>query len=340
MKYIAYITKGLEKVAEQEIKRLVNDAQIEEVDDKRVVFETSQPIELLVQLKTVDDLGVFVGRIDHLENINELSSFLQGHDLIKFLNFINQYRDIVSNTFSLTAGLSGSNLKTLEVAKTLQEALANRYSWEYTEFDHTNFDLRVFIDQKTAYFSIRLTKESLHQRSYKTNSKPGSLKPSVAAAMVFMATEGKQGLKVVDNFCGSGTILCEALLVGNEGYGGDIDPESVQIARSNLENLGYQAEDKIKSLNAVKTDWPDNFFDYAISNLPWDEQIKVSSITQLYEGSIAEYMRILKPNGVLCVLVSKPELFIKYAKKFRPNAKIESQKIGLLGQNPTIVLIH
>lgn len=340
MKYIAYVTKGLERVTEQEIKQLIKDVHIEEVADKRVIFETIQSVELLVQLKTVDDLGVFIGKVENLGKIEDLSSYLQDYELINIRNFITQYRKIAPNTFSLTVGLSGSNLKAPAIINTLKELLVNQYSWEYTELDHTNFDIRIFIDHKTAYFSIRVTRESLHQRSYKTDSKSGSLKPSVAAAMVLMATEGKKELKVIDNFCGSGTILCEALLAGNQVYGGDVDPESVRIARANLNNLNYRSEDNVKVLNAIKTSWLDNLFDCAISNLPWDEQIKVSSITELYEGSIREYMRILKPDGVLCVLVSKPELFIKYAKKYRPDAKIESQKIGLLGQNPTIVIAH
>lgn len=340
MKYIAYLTKGLEQVAEKEIQLLIADAKIDEVGDKRVIFESNLPIKDLIELKTVDDLGLFLGKIE-IKDINDLPAFILSCDLNDCRNFIKQYRDreLVDKAFSVTVGLSGSNLKAKEVVESIVDAISKKYSWEYTELDHTNFDIRVFVDHKTAYFSIRLTKESLHQRPYKTDSKPGSLKPSVAAAMVFMATGGKQGLKVVDNFCGSGTILCEALLVGNEVYGGDIDPESVQIARGNLRNLDYQAEDKIKALNALKTNWPDSFFDCAVSNLPWDEQIKVSSITQLYEGSIAEYMRIFKPKGILCALVSKPELFIKYAKKLRPGANIASQKIGLLGQNPTIVLV-
>lgn len=342
MKYIAYLTKGLERVAQREIEQLISDVKVEEIGDKRIIFETDQPISTLVQLKTVDDLGLYIGEINSIKEVSDVVQFLRSQNLVIFKQYISQFRDVEDSLFSLTVGSSGSSLKI--IIESLTQVLMQQCSWRYTEFDHTNFDVRIFIDHKTAYFSVRVTEHSLYQRSYKAVSKPGSLKPSVAAAMVYMATKKAQSSatqknKVVDNFCGSGTILCEARLSGHDVYGGDIDPESVHITRTNLRNLGYEADEKVTILTATKTNWPNSFFDCAISNLPWDKQIKVNSITALYQASITQYIRILKPSGVLCALVSKPELFIKYIKKLKPKATIETQKIGLLGQNPTIVLV-
>lgn len=158
--------------------------------------------------------------------------------------------------------------------------------------------------------------------------------------MVYFATEGRKNLKVVDNFCGSGTILTESLLVGNQVFGGDVDPESVNITRENLANLGHRPEDKVKQLNAVSTNWPDHFFDAAISNFPWGKQVEVKNITDLYIGTLKEYARIVKSNGVLCLLLTKPEILIKHAKKYLPDSSIKNIKLGLLGQTPSIVLIQ
>ena len=95
----------------------------------------------------------------------------------------------------------------------------------------------------------------------------------------------------------------------------------------------------MKLLNAVDTNWQSAYFDCAISNMPWDKQIKITSITDLYAGTLTEYKRIVKPHGTICLLVSKPELLIKHAKKIFPNSDIRSYRMGLLGQNPTVVLI-
>lgn len=338
MKYIAYCTKGLEKVVEKEIASTCSPVTIDELGDKRVIFETNAPYNNLIKLRTVDDLGVFVGKIEDISSVEQIQTILEGQDITDFKNYISKDRHL-DDTFSITASIVGNKIKPTELITAVAEQVEQKYNLQFIERDHTNFDIRIFADHKTCYISIRLTKESLHHRAYKTDFRIGSLRPSVAAAMVFLTTNDKQHQKIVDNFCGSGTILCEALEMKNEVFGGDIEVESVNIARANLSNLGFMKTDNIKLLDATKTSWPDNYFDASISNLPWDKQIAVSSITDLYIGTLQEYKRILKPNGVLCLLLTKPELLIKHAKKIFPDSKIETYKIGLLGQNPTIVVI-
>jgi tRNA (guanine6-N2)-methyltransferase len=218
--------------------------------------------------------------------------------------------------------------------------LSSRYPWSYTELDHSNFDLRIFIDRTAAYISIRLTAQSLMHRSYKTLSKPGSLRPTVAAAMVYLATQYRKGLSVVDDFCGSGTILCEAIAAGYRVSGGDIDPESVRITLSNLKNAGFQGEPQVRVLDAIKTRWPDASFDCAISNPPWGKQIELQSIATLFEGSIKEYARIVKPGGLVCVLTPRPEPLIKYARKHMKGCRVTTVPVSFTGQSPAIIMIE
>lgn len=338
MKYIAYCTKGLEEVVKREITSFIYDANVLEVANKRIVFDSEENVDKLVMLKTVDDLGLFVTSVENINSVENLVELVKKTDFRNYFNRINNYRNL-KDKFSVTASIAGSKLSTSESIKQVVSTIHSKYLWELEEFDHTNFDIRIFIDHKKLYISVRLTSESLQHRSYKTTSKLGSLKPTIAAAMVFMAQRGRRNLKIVDNFCGSGTILCEAINLGNEVYGGDIDNESVDIARNNLKNLHYKNLDRIKNLNATNTNWQNGYFDCAISNLPWDKQITVDSITNLYIGTVEEYRRILKQGGNLCLLVSKPELLIKYLKRSFPSQEIHSFKIGLLGQAPTIVVV-
>ena len=55
MKYIAFTVKGLEEVAKQEIKDLVNEVKFDDSKDKRIIFETNET-KPLTGLKTVDDI--------------------------------------------------------------------------------------------------------------------------------------------------------------------------------------------------------------------------------------------------------------------------------------------
>jgi 23S rRNA G2445 N2-methylase RlmL len=338
MKYIAYTTKGLEQISKEEISCKLN-AIIAEVGDKRVVFETDKLANYLTELKTVDDIGILVGKLENATSLVDIIEFMKALDLNTIQNQLKYFRPIANN-FSLTAGLVGiKSFTASDLTQALAPALSEKYNWTYTEFDHSNRDIRIFGDTKAVYFSMRLTKDSLHHRSYKTVAKPGSLKPTVAASMLYLTTNEKQNLQIVDNFCGSGTILCEAVLAGHRVYGGDTDNESVEITKRNLSNLKQPAPDTIKNLDATQTNWPTAYFDCAVSNLPWDKQIEVKSITALYEGTIKEYARLVKPTGSLCLLLTKPELMIKYAKMYLPSATVKTYKIGLLGQTPTIVLV-
>lgn len=64
--------------------------------------------------------------------------------------------------------------------------------------------------------------------------KRGMLPPKIALLMVNLATGGKTGLTVADPFCGTGTVLSEALLSGCSAIGTDTSPEAVAGAEANL----------------------------------------------------------------------------------------------------------
>lgn len=335
MRYIAYTVKGLEDVARQEINDVVHEVSLADLKPKRIIFETNNA-KALTDLKTVDDICLLLAT-GEVSDVDEVLGMFKDINLEGAKNQIGQYRK-VENTFSITFSLAKTKIKTEELQSSLSKVVSEGYNWEYTEIDHSNFDIRVFIDNKELYVSVRLTEKPLFHRSYRIVSSKGGLRPSIAAAMIRLATMGDKGA-VVDNFCGSGTILAEAYLAGNDIFGGDIENIAVEATLQNLSSLGDKTEGKIKKLDAMKAPWKDNQFDFAVSNLPWDKQIEIKSVTDLYVGSLSEYARILKPDGRLCLLVSKPDLLIKHAKAFFPNKKIEKIQIGLLGQTPSIITI-
>jgi tRNA G10 N-methylase Trm11 len=65
--------------------------------------------------------------------------------------------------------------------------------------------------------------------------KRGMLPPKLARIITNLATGGKSGLTLADPFCGTGTVLMEAMMVGCNVLGGDTNPEAITGAKSNLE---------------------------------------------------------------------------------------------------------
>ncbi len=248
MKYIAYTVKGLEDVARQEIKDLIREVDFAGLKSKRIIFEINDT-NALTRLKTSDDICLLLAT-GEVSSVEEVLGIFKDINLEAAREHIEQYRKI-GDTFSVTFSLAKTKIKTEELQSSLSKIISERYNWEYTELDHSNFDVRVFIDNKELYVSVRLTEKPLFHRSYRTVSSKGGLRPSIAAALVKLATIDSKGI-VVDNFCGSGTILAEAYLAGNDIYGGDIENSAVEATLQNLSNLGYKTDGKIKRLDALK----------------------------------------------------------------------------------------
>ena len=338
MKFIAFTTKGLEKISEQELREEFPEISVDEILTKRITFSIPNPnFKKFLKLKTTDDIHLLLeeDKLDFLDKENSLNK-IPFEKLKSAFGLISNFRK-TNNTFSLTLSKYQNNIINLDSLKSkMSSLLSQSLKMEYIEREHSNFDIRVYIEKSNLSFSVKIPKESLYNRKYRTCEKKGALKPTIASALCFLVAP-KKNKRIVDNFCGVGTILCEAKLQGLDIYGGDIDEESVDCAIKNIKNISSNSIGNVKLLDATKTKWPNSFFDYAISNLPWGKQVDLKGIVKLYSSSISEYARILKDNGILVLLGVNPDLIVKHLKKNFPNHKIEKFKIGFLGQNPWIV---
>ncbi len=79
--------------------------------------------------------------------------------------------------------------------------------------------------------------------------KRGMLPPKVARIMVNLATGGKSGLTLADPFCGTGTVLSEAMMLGYDVIGSDTNPDAITGSKSNLEWLKSAPNSLLKSLS-------------------------------------------------------------------------------------------
>ncbi|MDY6773572.1 MAG: methyltransferase domain-containing protein [Candidatus Nanohaloarchaea archaeon] len=253
------------------------------------------------------------------------------------MKLITSFRD-VDETFSITSSRYRNSIDLHRMEDNLVNEIQDRTGWRYTEDSHSNFDIRVHVEFKNVLVSVRLTEKPLYYRSYWTCGRKGSLKTSVAAAMCKLA-DPEPGSKMVDNFCGAGTILCEGERQGMKPFGGDIDSEAVECSRTNLRENAPETANQVKTLDAKATGWPDSYFDLAASNLPWGKQVELNAV-ELYSQSISEYARILKDQGKVVLLCKMPDLAEKHLRKNFPDHNIDRFRLGFLGQKPWIVYAH
>jgi tRNA G10 N-methylase Trm11 len=146
---------------------------------------------------------------------------------------------------------------------------------------------------------LRLSSVRMRQRDGRAVERPGALRPTVANALIHLAGE-PNGL-LLDPCCGSGTILNEALAVGWDVRGRDIDPEAVEASRQNVGKADVQAGD-VRSL-----EMGDGSVDACVSNLPFGQQYSVQgSMTAWLRAALAEIARVTKRGGRVVILV--PEI--------------------------------
>ena len=84
--------------------------------------------------------------------------------------------------------------------------------------------------------------------------KRGMLPPKVARIMVNLATRGQTGLTLADPFCGTGTILSEAMMVGCNVIGSDTNPDAIKGTKSNLAWIASTPNLKIVNSKLLLTD--------------------------------------------------------------------------------------
>jgi Predicted DNA modification methylase len=114
---------------------------------------------------------------------------------------------------------------------TLTKAIRKRLATDGYEFILARWGTELAVWRTIKYLDLRGFKERDLSRPYKNPLI--SMPPWLARVMINLASPSP-GRKLLDPFCGTGTILIEAVDSGLDAYGVDLDPSNVNGARENL----------------------------------------------------------------------------------------------------------
>ena len=93
----------------------------------------------------------------------------------------------------------------------------------------------------------------------KRDARVGMLPPKLAQTIINLAQPG-DGATVLDPFCGTGVVLQEALIMGFNAYGTDLDTRMVDYSQSNLEWLNITSlEQRVEQGDALQKVWNQPF---------------------------------------------------------------------------------
>ncbi|HEY4392039.1 MAG TPA: RNA methyltransferase [Paenibacillus sp.] len=105
------------------------------------------------------------------------------------------------------------------------------------------------------------------EHKHKPQNYSTGLSTVVARALVNIAAPRPDGLRMIDPCCGMGNVLIEALSMGLDIAGRDINPLAIKGARVNLHHFGYDSKDlvEIGDMNDI-----DEHYDAAVLDMPYN----------------------------------------------------------------------
>lgn len=130
------------------------------------------------------------------------------------------------------------------------------------------FELRLQRAKRKVALFLKLTDQPGDRFDYRVADVPASMHPATAAGIVRWSGSGVQRPRVLDPFCGSGTLLFERARSGapvGEIVGSDVSGKAVEAARSNAP--GFDSARFVRG--DVRSVHHDGLFDELISNLPY-----------------------------------------------------------------------
>jgi putative N6-adenine-specific DNA methylase len=123
----------------------------------------------------------------------------------------------LTKTLAITSNVSKSNIRNSQYAgQLLKDAIVDQFREKTTKRPDVDtrfpdLQLNLYIHENKARISVDLGGGSLHKRGYRIESVEAPMQETLAATILQMS--GWSGERpLYDPFCGSGTILCEALM--------------------------------------------------------------------------------------------------------------------------------
>ena len=314
--------------------------------DQAAIFESDAHLpELQNTLGGTQKLGEVLGSVkDHQELEKHLKAIVFDHESegklkfgISVYNFgspkrtkeIQKYMHKVGIMLKKSIKESGRSVRLV----TSQEPTLSTVVVKKNKLVSKGIEFVLLVDETEIHVGITKSIQDFENWSHRDYDRPGRdaksgmLPPKLARMMVNLAGVEAQNSYLLDPFCGSGTILMEASLLGFDNViGSDISQRAIDDTRDNLDWLAenqYRVSDNTlicESATELGKHLDKNSVD-AIVTEPFlgnprsgkervqDVEHAIEALTELYESAFEELNSVLKPGGVM--VIASPIHFIE-----------------------------
>lgn len=201
---------GMEAIVKREITDL--GYEISHVDDGRITFkgDAEAIVKANVWIRAGERVMVKVGQFKAV-------TFDQLFERIKEIPWENYIpkdgKFWVSKATSIKSELfSPSDIQSI-AKKAMVERLKKAYKVPWFEEKGASYPVRIFIKKDIFEVTLDATGNGLHKRGYRAQASRAPIRESLAAGIVLLSVWNNKRI-LVDPFCGSGTILIEAAMIG------------------------------------------------------------------------------------------------------------------------------
>jgi len=239
-------------------------------------------------------------------------------------------------TFRPVVRLQGSHVFTRsQLRATAEEILVSTLprNWRLVE-DNSLVEVWITVIDNEVWGGIRLTPDHSKRYAYKQYHVEASLRPSIAAAMVWLSCPRNDDV-FLDPFCGAGTILIERALAGRYRLiiGSDKSREAIEVASSNIGPRYKPIE--LHQWDATRIPLEHDSVDAIVTNPPFGHRYgSKESNKELYPAFLQEAGRILKPDGRLVVVTTEDKLMRHLIRQ--DWRELVTVKVWVLGMRATI----
>ncbi|GGD67026.1 RNA methyltransferase [Paenibacillus nasutitermitis] len=333
IQYMATVLPGLEAVLADELGLKIRNADNIKAVRGKIYFHTASPAYELYALRTADNLYRIVSFFNaglHRSVLQQLQKKIAVCDL-SFL------RETGSGPegFMVNASRKGThNFSRFEAAEAAMCGILKQYpNWKRGTPENHSCEFRLDLEGEAGVFAYRLTDSHFRYRCKGRQFVPGSLRPPVAHALVWLSSPHHED-RVIDPCCGSGTLLSERLAYSlQEIKGGDCSVDAVLASRHNLSPGSTAVVHRWDARSLpVDSGWANKI----ISNLAFGRQVgDRDSLMELYGPLLGEMSRLLMPGG-RAILLAEDGALLRLAAARSGLDCSELLRISLKGLQPAI----
>jgi tRNA (guanine6-N2)-methyltransferase len=354
--YYAQTMPGFEEIAWLEIRDRIPEATFgnylyAKEQNGILVFDYAGELERLLQMRTTEDM--------FLQALSKKSMSRGKKDLPEITKMVNKgesFGQAVNNlmrwrkfsgppTYRVISRKYGQHqYRRQDLESAVFYGVQSRYPrWQPVK-DGGQVEIWANLLGSHLLIGLRLSDRSMRHRYKKKVDLPASLRPSMAAAMVYLTNPQPDDV-FLDPMCGSGTILLERIYTGpyKKILGGDIDNGRVDATRQNLPQRRKGRKEHmitVRQWDAQALPLDNASVDKVATNLPFGKQIGADQdLESLYHGLFSELARVVVPDGRIVLLSSEYDL-IKQLMRRQPELEIlGGYSVAILGIWGRIYLI-